>query len=382
MRNTDLLLVTKMLRSFSIGFISIILPLYLYSIGFSKFDVGLLFTLIIISSATFTIFSHKFAHLIGRKNSLILFSFITSVSSFIMFITSNTLLFAISTIFSLISVNGTDIGPTFSLENAAFSDAARGRNPKFFSIYNIMGGIFIVLGSLFVSVTFLNIKSFFLILSVLSLTYGLLYLLLKENKKEILKNIHVTNNIKKKINGLASLFSIDAFGGGFTLQSLIAYFFILKFSISQLYLSYIFSIANILVIISYFLSYRLSKRIGLIRTMVFTHLPSNVFLIMIAFAPSSIIAIILYLLRMSLAEMDVPPRQAYTMMVIPKNYRNKAAATTTGTRMYAQSISPIISGQLMQVVSNGEPFIFGGSLKIIYDLLLFKNFRKIKTVSK
>ncbi|MBE5728974.1 MFS transporter [Candidatus Parvarchaeota archaeon] len=383
MKNTTVLLSTKILRAFSVGFISIVLPLYLSSLGFSKLEVGLVFTLIIATSATFTMFSHRFAHFIGRRNSLMMFSFITAISSLIMFFTENAIVFVIFTLLSLISVNGTDIGPTFSLENAAFSDSAKGKNPKYFSIYNVFGGIAIAAGSLSVSLPDVYIKDFFLVLFSLSLLSGLLYLMLKGEKKETAtKRIAIPEIDRKKINRLAELFSIDSFGGGFTLQAMIAYFFFIRFGLTESYLGYIFFFANVLVISSYFFSYHLSKKIGLVNTMVFTHLPSNVFLILIAFSPTAIIAVIFYLLRMSLAEMDVPPRQAYTMMVIRKRYRNKAAATTTAARMYTQSISPVISGQLMQVVSNGSPFIFGGSLKIIYDLLLFKNFRKIKTVSE
>ncbi|MGC8698834.1 MAG: MFS transporter [Candidatus Acidifodinimicrobium sp.] len=383
MKNTNVLLLTKTLRAFSVGFISIVLPLYLSSLGFSKVEVGVVFTLIIVSSATFTMLSHRFAHFIGRRNSLMMFSFITALSSLGMFLISNSILFVIFALLSLISVNGTDIGPTFSLENAAFSDSAKGKNPRYFSIYNVIGGIAVAAGSLSVSLPGVYIKDFFFVLFLLSLSSGMLYLMLKEEKKEsITKKIVIPEKYKKKINGLAELFSVDSFGGGFTLQAIIAYFFFIKFGLTESYLGYIFFLANVLVILSYFFSYKLSQRIGLINTMVFTHLPSNIFLILIAFSPTAILAVIFYLIRMSLAEMDVPPRQAYTMMVIPKRYRNKAAATTTAARMYTQSISPMISGQLMQFVSNGSPFLFGGSLKIIYDILLFKKFRKITTVSE
>lgn len=178
------------------------------------------------------------------------------------------------------------------------------------------------------------------------------------------------------------LFSIDSFGGGFTLQAIVAYFFFIRFGVSASQLGLVFFAANVLVTVSYYFSYALSKRIGLIRTMVFTHIPSNVFLLLIAIAPTSAIAIVLYLLRESLAEMDIPPRQAYTMMVIPKAERNRASAVTHSARMYSQSFSPVLSGVLMQTVSAGVPFIFGGSLKIAYDLLIFKGFKDVKTVSK
>ncbi len=380
MKNTKILLSTKALRSFSVGFMSVILPIYLVYLGFPKIYVGIIFSLMIAVSATVTIFSHRIANSIGRKNSLALFSFVTAFSAMMMFLTTNDLIFVIFSILSFASVNGTDIGPIFSLENAAFSDAAKGANPKYFSIYSLLGGALLALGSFSVS-TSLEARYFFLIFFLLSFVSGALFLFLKEERKRKQKNFQIPKSVNKKINGLATLFSIDSFGGGFVLQTLIAYFFLIRFNLPQDYLGFIFFIANILILTSYFFSYKLSKKIGLIRTMVFTHLPSNVLLILMAFAPTYLIAVVLYLLRMSLAEMDVPPRQAYTMMVVPKKYRNKAATMTIGTRMYSQAISPVLSGWLMQFISDGSPFIAGGALKIAYDLLLFRNFRKIKTVS-
>ena len=380
MKNTKILLSTKALRSFSVGFMSVILPIYLVYLGFPKIYVGIIFSLMIAVSATVTIFSHRIANSIGRKNSLALFSFVTAFSAMMMFLTTNDLIFVIFSILSFASVNGTDIGPIFSLENAAFSDAAKGANPKYFSIYSLLGGALLALGSFSVS-TSLEARYFFLIFFLLSFVSGALFLFLKEERKRKQKNFQIPKSVNKKINGLATLFSIDSFGGGFVLQTLIAYFFLIRFNLPQDYLGFIFFIANILILTSYFFSYKLSKKIGLIRTMVFTHLPSNVLLILMAFAPTYLIAVVLYLLRMSLAEMDVPPRQAYTMMVVPKKYRNKAATMTIGTRMYSQALSPVLGGWLMQFISDGSPFIAGGALKIAYDLLLFRNFRKIKTVS-
>ena len=382
MNNRILLLSTKSLRSFSAGFISIVMPLvFSRDFGLSSFFVGLLLTLIVLSGATATYFSYKMSRLVKRKTAMVIFSLVSAVSAAGMFLTDSALLFAIFAVFSFLSVNGTDIGPTLALENSALSDASYGKNTKYFSAYNMLGNASIAIGA--ISVFFFRyqpLRFFFLVFLVISLVSALFYFLLREGRAV---KLHVEEKrSSEKIHKLAMLFSIDSFGGGFTLQAIVAYFFFIRFGVSASQLGLVFFAANVLVTVSYYFSYALSKRIGLIRTMVFTHIPSNVFLLLIAIAPTSAIAIVLYLLRESLAEMDIPPRQAYTMMVIPKAERNRASAVTHSARMYSQSFSPVLSGVLMQTVSAGVPFIFGGSLKIAYDLLIFKGFKDVKTVSK
>jgi predicted MFS family arabinose efflux permease len=177
---------------------------------------------------------------------------------------------------------------------------------------------------------------------------------------------------------MSSLFAVDSFAGGFVIQSIVSYWFYTRFGADLSTLSYVFSIAGILTAISFMASTRIASKIGLVNTMVFTHIPSNVLLIILAFAPTFSIAISLYFARMSLSQMDVPTRQSYLMGVVRENERIPAAAITNTARNVAQAASPSLSGIIIQALSLSAPFVFGGALKIVYDIGMFLSFRKIK----
>jgi predicted MFS family arabinose efflux permease len=177
---------------------------------------------------------------------------------------------------------------------------------------------------------------------------------------------------------LAALFSLDSLGGGFVVQSLIAFWFHLRWGAGPEVLGPIFLAVGLLQAGSFMAATRLADRIGLINTMVFTHLPSSVLLMLIPAAPSLPIAIVLLLARHALSQMDVPTRQSYTMAVVDPDERNAAAAFTNVVRNASQAITPVIAGYAMQAVALGLPFVLGGALKIVYDLLLYAQFRHVR----
>ncbi len=184
---------------------------------------------------------------------------------------------------------------------------------------------------------------------------------------------------RKVVLRLAALFSLDAFAGGFVIQSLLAYWFNLKFGVQPALLGAIFFGANILAGISALSAAWVAARIGLIRTMVFTHLPSNVLLILVPFMPSLGLAIALLLLRFSISQMDVPTRQSYTMAVVAPDERSAASGVTGVARTIGASLSPVISGVFIaNPALLSLPFVISGGLKIVYDLALFINFRSMK----
>jgi predicted MFS family arabinose efflux permease len=178
---------------------------------------------------------------------------------------------------------------------------------------------------------------------------------------------------------LAALFSLDAFAGGLVVQSLVAYWFHLRFGVEPAVLGSIFFGANILAGISALSAACVAKRIGLINTMVFTHLPSNILLILVPFMPTLPLAILMLLLRFSISQMDVPTRQSYTMAVVAPDERSAASGITGIARTIGAALSPIFTGLfLTNPVFMGLPFVLSGSLKIIYDLSLYRSFKAIK----
>jgi len=178
---------------------------------------------------------------------------------------------------------------------------------------------------------------------------------------------------------LAALFSLDAFAGGFVIQSLVAYWFHIRFGVEPAVLGSIFFGANILAGISALSAAWVARRIGLINTMVFTHLPSNVLLILVPFMPTLPLAILMLLLRFSISQMDVPTRQSYTMAVVAADERSAASGITGIARTIGASLSPVFTGLLLaNPALLALPFVLSGSLKIIYDLALFRSFRGMK----
>jgi MFS family permease len=184
---------------------------------------------------------------------------------------------------------------------------------------------------------------------------------------------------KEIIAKLSGLFAIDSFAGGFVIQSIVSSWFFTRFNVDLTILSYVFSIAGVLTAFSFIISTKIADRIGLTNTMVFTHLPSDILLILVAFSPSFHLAIILYLARMGLSQMDVPTRQSYIVAVVNEDERTAAAGFTNISRNVAQAISPSIAGYILQSASFlAAPFLFGGLLKIVYHILIYSNFKKIQ----
>ena len=187
-----------------------------------------------------------------------------------------------------------------------------------------------------------------------------------------------TSGATSVIRRIAALFALDSFAGGFVLQSLIAYFLHARFAVGLETLGRIFLVAQLLTAASLLLAPRLARSFGLLPTMVLTHLVSNVFLIGIAAAPSAAVAVALLFARQLLSQIDVPTRQAWVMIVVPDHERETAATTTTLWRTAAQAITPLVTGWVMQVVALSAPFVLGGGLKIVYDVLLWRAFKDLE----
>ena len=184
---------------------------------------------------------------------------------------------------------------------------------------------------------------------------------------------------KQIIGKLSCLFAVDSFAGGFIIQSIVSLWFFTKFGVELTTLSYIFSITGVLTAFSFLVAAKIADRIGLINTMVFTHIPSNILLILVAFAPTLPLAVAFYLARMTLSQMDVPTRQSYLVAVVREDERTPAAGITNISRNIAQAVSPSLAGYILQSLSFlSAPFILGGVLKIVYDIVLYFNFKSIK----
>ena len=381
-----ILISTKAIRVFAYGFMSLLLPFYLSYLNFSLQFIGIVITISILSGAIFNIFIGIYGEKIGRRSTLQIFSLFMIFSS-ILFILGNEISIIIASIFGVISVTGTETGPFLTVEQAALTKFVRDeKRTLLFSIYNFMGYTFSALGSLFsgiASFIFGSVTVFYILLSIFGVIGLLLFILysMMGNFLEIKfkgERLKLSKDARSIVLKLSILFSIDAFGGGFIVQSIISLWFKVKFNILLSNQGWIFFIGGIITAISFFLAERIARKIGLLNTMVFTHIPSNVFLIMIAFASSPILAILLLFLRQSLSQMDVPTRQSYMMAIVKPEERVALSSATNIPRGIAQAGSPYISVLSLSLGFLFLPFLLSGSLKIIYDFLIFFTFRHIK----
>jgi MFS family permease len=402
-KDGKLLLAAKGIRAFAYGFLSVILAIYLKLIGFNDLYIGLVLTATLVNSVIFTLIASFYADRIGRRKILIVYAALMSLSGVIFFVTTNYIALIVSALIGTINVTGTETGAFLSIEQAALPQTINDikKRNTVYALYNMVGTFAMSAGVLlsglpqiFVQQYGFNqiesIKPLFLLYSIIGLVVlGIYYLI--SNKVEVTVNNNDNNKLSKPlkqtlspkskqiVGKLSCLFAVDSFAGGFVIQSIVSLWFFTKFGVELTTLSYIFSIAGVLTAFSFLVAAKIADRIGLINTMVFTHIPSNILLILVAFAPTLPIAVAFYLARMTLSQMDVPTRQSYLVAVVREDERTPAAGITNISRNIAQAVSPSLAGYILQSLSFiSAPFILGGVLKIVYDIVLYFNFKSIK----
>ncbi|MEO9307034.1 MAG: MFS transporter [Nitrososphaera sp.] len=397
-KDGKLLLGARIVRTFSYGFLSVILAIYLKLIGFNDILIGLVLTATLVNSVFFNLFSSAYADKFGRKKILALYAALMIVSAIIFFVTDNYVALVIAALVGTINVTGSEVGAFLSLEQALLPQTVKDvkKRNSIFAIYNSVGTFAMSAGVMVSGLPSLlqkyygfdeigAIKFLFLIYAACAIATLAIYLTLSKNievRSQTPKSNLSLKNISSKSKGIIGkmslLFAVDSFGGGFVIQSIVSFWFYTRFGADLSTLSYVFTIAGILTAVSYIASTRIASKIGLVNTMVFTHIPSNVLLILLAFSPSFSIAMSLYFARMSLSQMDVPTRQSYLMGVVNEDERIPAAVFTNTSRNIAQATSPSLIGLVISALSLSAPFVFGGVLKIAYDIGIFFSFRKIK----
>src|SRR5215216_5836947 len=410
-RDGELLLVAKIVRSFAYGFLSVILAIYLKLIGFDDFLIGLILTTTLLNSVIFTLIASFYADKIGRRKFLLIYAALMSVSGLIFAVSENYIVLIIAAFIGTINITGAETGAFLTIEQAILPQTLnniRKRN-TIFAIYNMAGTLAMAIGVLLSGLPEIlqqqlqyfnimlnqidSIKLLFVLYSLLGIVLIGIYQLLshkievQKDKGEEDKNDSNLLTVRRSslspqskgiVLRLSGLFAVDSFAGGFVIQSIVSFWFFTRFGADLTTLSYIFSVAGILTAFSYMAAAKIADKIGLINTMVFTHIPANILIIGVAFAPTLPVAVILYLLRMALSQMDVPTRQSYIVAVVKEDERTSAAGITNISRNVTQAISPSLVGVLIQSLSLSAPFVIGGALKVAYDIALFLNFRNVK----
>ncbi|MGE5285466.1 MAG: MFS transporter [Actinomycetota bacterium] len=397
-RNIFTLFSTRIIRLFCYGFLSVILALYLEQVGLIERQIGMLFTLTLAGDAGISLWLTTSADRIGRKRTLVVGALLMLGAGVVFIVTHNIFLLLAAAIIGVISPSGNEIGPFLSVEQAALTQLLPAeRRTQTFAWYNLAGSFATATGALSGGwlaqwvrsrgVSALDAYRTVLVGYALGgLILVALFLTLSreveaaaapraDSARRVL-GLHRSRNVVMR---LSALFALDAFAGGLVVQAMIAYWFHIRFGIDAGFIGSIFFGANILAGISALLAGRLAGRIGLINTMVFTHIPSNVLLILVPLMPTLPLAIAVLLLRFSMSQMDVPTRQSYTMAVVSPDERSAASGVTSIARSVGAAISPSLTGFLFAVPALlSVPFYLAGGLKIVYDVLLFRGFRTMK----
>ena len=386
-----LLFATCGLRSFAYGFLSVILGLYLDAVGLSPAAIGWIFTAALAGGAVMTIIITAVADRFGRRALLIVGAVLMALAGSVFALSRDPVLLMIAAVVGTISPSGKEVGPFLSIEQAILPQTTHDeQRTAIFSAYNLVGSFAGAVGALAVAIPSLlslsTITGYRFLLwgyvvaaMVLAVLFGLLSRQVETKKRANLQSrqygVHKSRQIVAK---LAGLFAVDAFAGGFIVQSIVAYWFYLRFNTDLNALGGIFFGTNLLSALSFLAAPAIARRFGLLNAMVFTHLPSNFLLLLVPLMPTLELAVIMLFVRNSLSQLDVPTRQSYTMAVVDADERAASAGILSVARNAGAAVAPLFTGAILAVPTLGLPFLLAGGLKIIYDLWIFAVFRNVK----
>ncbi|MEJ7696517.1 MAG: MFS transporter [Candidatus Limnocylindrales bacterium] len=386
----------RTLRMFGYGFLAVTLVLYLDALGLDAWTIGLVLTLTLVGDTLVSLWLTTHADRLGRRRVLVAGSLLMILAATIFALTSWVPLLIMAATIGVISPTGNEVGPFLAIEQTALSQIVPdARRTATFAWYNLVGYVATASGALgagLLSQVLLDrgvapvdaYRAIVIGYGVVGLGLALGFWRLgaaveappRERSSGDIRERLGLHRSRRVVFRLSALFSIDAFAGGFVPQSLMAYWFHLRFGVEPAVLGGIFFGANLLAAVSSLSAARIAARIGLINTMVFTHLPSNLLLMLVPLMPTLPLAIFVLLLRFSLSQMDVPTRQSYVISVVEPDERAAAAGVTGIARTMGASISPSIS--TVMISSSGFaalPFYLAGGLKVLYDVLLYRDFR-------
>ena len=390
-RDGWLLFATCAVRSFAYGFLSVILGLYLDSLGLSPTAIGWIFTAALAGGAVMTIIITAVANTFGRKTLLIIGAFLMGLAGCVFAISANPIGLAIAAIFGTISPSGKEVGPFLSLEQAILPQTTSDpQRTAVFSAYNLVGSFAGAIGALAVglpALLSLPVNSGYRLLvwgyvALAILLAGLFALLSSQAEAPKQPGSAARQFGLRKSRGivakLAGLFAIDALAGGFIVQSIVAYWFYLRYRLDLNVLGGIFFGTNLLAALSFLAAPAIARRFGLLNTMVFTHLPSNFLLLLVPLMPTMELAVAMLLIRHLLSQMDVPTRQSYTMAIVDPAERAASAGVLSVARNAGAAIAPLFTGAILAAPALGLPFLLAGGTKIIYDVWIYTVFRGVK----
>jgi MFS family permease len=383
-----LLLLTRSVRLFAYGALSVVLVFYLSALGLTTAQIGLLLTLTLGGDTVVSLILTTRADRVGRRRILIAGAALMAAAGLIFALTRNFWVLLITGTLGVISPSANEVGPFLPVEQAALAHVvAPAVRTTVFAWYTLAGAIATAVGSLAgggVSAAFHSYRIVVFGYAAIGLLLGIVFMGVSPKVEVAAPEGGAAfwlglGPSRRIVLRLAALFAVDAFAGGFVVQSFAAYWFYLRFGVSAATLGGIFFGANVLAGLSALLAARLANRFGLVRTMVFTHLPSNVLLILVPLMPTLPLAIAVLFARFSISQMDVPTRQSYLMAVVGPEERSGAAGVTGVARTTGAALAPVFAGFMFaHPALVNVPFFIAGALKIVYDLVLYRAFVTVR----
>jgi MFS family permease len=401
-RDAWLLFATRFIRLLAYGSLSVVLVFYLIGIGLSEPQTGMLLTLTLAGDTFVSLYLTTRADRIGRRRMLVVGALLMAAAGLVFASTTMLWLLVFAGTVGVISPSGNEVGPFLSIEQAALSHVVTDRTrTEVFAWYTLTGSLATALGALaggtatrvLQNANMAPVSSYrgvVILYAAIGIVLAVLFSRLSRaaeattlgEKKAFQLTFGGLSGLDRSrgvVMKLSALFALDSFGGGFVVQSFAAYWFYLRFGVNPATLGVIFFWANIFAGISALLASRLAARFGLIKTMVATHLPSNILLILVPLMPTLTSAVLVLLVRFSISQMDVPTRQSYIMAVVSPEERSAAAGVTGVARTTGAAISPLFVGFMFaRPALINLPFFIAGTLKIAYDLLLYRQFVAVR----
>jgi predicted MFS family arabinose efflux permease len=378
------------LRAFLYGFASVLLGVTLAGSGLSDAQVGLVFTAILVGMAAASVLVGFGAHRLGWRRMYALLLIVMGCAGAVFAVTANPVVLVIAALTGTLSTDPNESGPITSLEQGMIGQASSQTRVRVFGRYNAIAYIAGAAGALAAGLPSLlrhagwdipGDRWFFLMFPVVAIPCVVLAVRLSgsvEARRPVDGAPRSTLKAsRKKVIRLSALFSLDSFAGGFVVQAFVVFWFGRRFGAATGTMAFVFFVSGFLQAGSSIVSARVAERFGLLNTMVFTHLPSNLLLILLPFAATLPLAVFIWWSRVAISQMDVPARQAYVAAMVEPQERVAAAAFTNTARYVSRPLGPLLAGALMQAVSLGAPFLAAGSIKALYDVAIYLVFRRV-----
>ncbi len=392
-RDARLLFLARAVRMFGYGALGVILVLYLAAAGLDAGSIGLLLTLTLGGDTVISLFLTTHADRIGRRRTLIVGALLMAGAGAVFAGSTLFIVLLVAATLGVLSPSGNDVGPFLPIEQSSLTEVTPSeRRTSIYAWYNLTGSVATATGALVAGLAVGGLRAAgwpeldaYRAVLVAYAVVGLAIVPIVRAVSAAVEVPPVDTSIARRfglhrsrgvVGRLSLLFGLDAFAGGMIIQSLLAFWFHQRFGLQVEVLGAIFFGANLLAAVSALAAARIAARIGLINTMVFTHLPSNVLLMLVPLMPTVELAILVLLARFSISQMDVPARQSYTMAVVDPDERSAAAGVTGIARTTGAAISPLIAAPLFAVPGLAAvPFLLAGGLKIVYDIAVWRGFR-------